>query len=69
MTTMQTSFGPVSYTDEGSGPPVVLLHAVLHDRTDFAPVIDATANLPRRPHRCAPSNSAICSSNSPIDWT
>ena len=41
MATMQTSFGPVSYTDEGSGPPVVLLHAALHDRTDFAPVIDA----------------------------
>jgi pimeloyl-ACP methyl ester carboxylesterase len=41
MTTMQTSFGPVSYTDEGSGPPVVLLHAALHDRTDFDPVIDA----------------------------
>jgi pimeloyl-ACP methyl ester carboxylesterase len=41
MATMQTSFGPVSYTDEGSGPPVVLLHAALHDRTDFALVIDA----------------------------
>src|SRR2546428_744383 len=41
MATMQTSFGPVSYTDEGSGPPVVLLHAALHDRTDFAPVTDA----------------------------
>jgi pimeloyl-ACP methyl ester carboxylesterase len=41
MATMQSSFGPVSYTDEGSGPPVVLLHAALHDRTDFAPVIEA----------------------------
>jgi pimeloyl-ACP methyl ester carboxylesterase len=38
MATMQTSFGPVSYTDEGSGPAIVLLHAALHDRTDFAPV-------------------------------
>src|SRR3954471_10147764 len=44
MTTMQTSFGTVSYTDEGSGPPIVLLHAALHDRTDFAPVADALGN-------------------------
>src|SRR5579859_693829 len=44
MTTMQTSLGAVSYTDEGSGPPVVLLHATLHDRTDYAPVVEALAN-------------------------
>jgi pimeloyl-ACP methyl ester carboxylesterase len=44
MPTMQTSFGPVSYTDDGSGPPVLLLHAALHDRTDYAPV---TASLSR----------------------
>jgi pimeloyl-ACP methyl ester carboxylesterase len=44
MATMQTSLGTVSYTDEGSGPPIVLLHAALHDRTDFAPVTDALAN-------------------------
>lgn len=43
MPTMQTSFGPVSYTDEGSGPPIVLLHAALHDRTDYAPVIEPLA--------------------------
>jgi pimeloyl-ACP methyl ester carboxylesterase len=43
MATMQTSLGSVSYTDEGSGPPIVLLHAALHDRTDFAPVTDALA--------------------------
>jgi pimeloyl-ACP methyl ester carboxylesterase len=41
MATMQTSLGTVSYSDEGSGPPIVLLHAALHDRTDFAPVIQA----------------------------
>jgi len=41
MATMQTSLGAVSYTDEGSGPPIVLLHAALHDCTDFDPVIDA----------------------------
>jgi len=44
MATMQTSRGTVSYTDEGSGPPVVLLHAALHDRTDFAPVAEALGN-------------------------
>ena len=38
MPTIDTSLGTVSYTDEGSGPPIVLLHATLHDRTDFAPV-------------------------------
>jgi pimeloyl-ACP methyl ester carboxylesterase len=35
MPTLQTSLGTVSYTDEGSGPPILLLHAALHDHTDF----------------------------------
>lgn len=35
MPTVQTSLGTVSYTDEGSGPPLLLLHAALHDHTDF----------------------------------
>jgi len=35
MPTTQTTLGTVSYTDEGSGPPVLLLHAALHDHTDF----------------------------------
>ena len=26
MATMDTSFGPVSYSDEGSGSPILLLH-------------------------------------------
>ena len=43
MPTLETSFGVVSYTDEGSGPPVLLLHAALHDRTDYAPVIEPLA--------------------------
>jgi pimeloyl-ACP methyl ester carboxylesterase len=41
---MQTSRGTVFYTDQGSGPPIVLLHAALHDRTDFAAVIEALAS-------------------------
>lgn len=40
MPTTQTSLGTVSYTDEGSGSPILLLHAALHDRTDFEPVHD-----------------------------
>src|SRR4030081_1945284 len=43
MPTMQTSLGAVSYTDEGSGPAIVLLPAPPHDRTDFAPVTEALA--------------------------
>ncbi|WP_006243593.1 alpha/beta fold hydrolase [Mycolicibacterium tusciae] len=35
MPTLQTSLGTVFYSDEGSGPPIVLLHAALHDHTDF----------------------------------
>jgi pimeloyl-ACP methyl ester carboxylesterase len=43
MPTIETSLGPVCYADEGTGPPILLLHATLHDRTDFAPVYDALA--------------------------
>src|SRR6202171_4345016 len=41
MAMMQTSLATVSSSDEGSGPPVVLLNAPLHDLTDFVPVADA----------------------------
>ena len=47
MATMHTSLGTVCYTDEGSGPPVVLLHAALHDRTDYAPVSEAVLDFIR----------------------
>jgi pimeloyl-ACP methyl ester carboxylesterase len=33
----------ISYADDGSGPPVLLLHAALHDRTDYSSVHDALA--------------------------
>jgi pimeloyl-ACP methyl ester carboxylesterase len=35
MPTVITRVGPVAYSDEGSGPVLVLLHAALHDRRDF----------------------------------
>ena len=43
MPTLPTSLATISYTDDGTGPPVLLLHAALHDRTDFAPVHGALA--------------------------
>jgi pimeloyl-ACP methyl ester carboxylesterase len=44
MATMQCSLATLSYTDEGTGQPVLLLHAALHDRTDYAPVVAPLAN-------------------------
>jgi len=32
---LQTSAGRVAYSDTGSGPMLVLLHATLHDRHDY----------------------------------
>lgn len=47
MPVLTTSIGTIDYTDEGSGPPVLLLHATLHDRSDFAAVQQVLA----RDHR------------------
>lgn len=45
MPTVTTSVGTISYTDsapgDGAGPPLLLLHANLHDSSDYAPVQDA----------------------------
>jgi len=41
MPTIDTSLGTVSYTDDGQGPPALLLHAALHDRTDYDVVRDS----------------------------
>lgn len=39
MQTLRTTAGELAYTDAGSGPAVVLLHANLHDHHDFDPII------------------------------
>ncbi|WP_433672871.1 alpha/beta fold hydrolase [Nocardia sp. CA-136227] len=39
MHTLRTKAGELAYTDTGSGPAVVLLHANLHDHHDFDPII------------------------------
>jgi pimeloyl-ACP methyl ester carboxylesterase len=36
---VETRVGPLSYTDAGEGPVVVLLHATLHDRHDFDAIL------------------------------
>ncbi|OBA77065.1 alpha/beta hydrolase [Mycobacterium sp. 1554424.7] len=43
MPTIQTRAGRVSYSELGSGPTVLLLHATLHDRHDFDPVVETLA--------------------------
>jgi pimeloyl-ACP methyl ester carboxylesterase len=42
-----TSAGRIAYEDNGSGPPVVLLHATLHDHHDFDPVAATLAERHR----------------------
>jgi pimeloyl-ACP methyl ester carboxylesterase len=41
MPTLQARTGKVAYSDTGSGRPIVLLHATLHDRHDFDAISDA----------------------------
>jgi pimeloyl-ACP methyl ester carboxylesterase len=43
MPTIQTRAGRVAYSEVGSGPTVLLLHATLHDRHDFDPIIESLA--------------------------
>jgi len=43
MATVQTRVGPVSYSDDGAGPVFVALHAALHDRHDFDPILPTLA--------------------------
>lgn len=44
MPTVQTRAGRVAYSEVGSGPTVLLLHATLHDRRDFQPIIETLAH-------------------------
>ena len=44
---VETRMGKVACSDAGEGPPVVLLHATLHDRRDFDPIVSSL----RRDHR------------------
>jgi len=44
---LQTSAGRVAYSDIGSGPMLVLLHATLHDRHDYDPILTALATSHR----------------------
>ena len=43
MPTIQTRAGRVAYSELGSGPTVLLLHATLHDRHDFDPIVEKLA--------------------------
>jgi pimeloyl-ACP methyl ester carboxylesterase len=43
MPTIETRAGRVAYSELGSGPTVVLLHATLHDRHDFDPIVETLA--------------------------
>jgi pimeloyl-ACP methyl ester carboxylesterase len=43
MPTIQTRAGRVAYSELGGGPTVLLLHATLHDRHDFDPIVEALA--------------------------
>lgn len=47
MPVVNTPSGAIAYDDLGSGPPVVLLHATLHDRTDYAAVAGELARRHR----------------------
>ena len=47
MATIATRAGEVAYIQAGAGRPVVLLHATLHDRRDFDPIIEALARRHR----------------------
>jgi pimeloyl-ACP methyl ester carboxylesterase len=47
MPTLHARTGDVAYTQAGSGPPVLLLHATLHDRHDFDSIMEPLA----RQHR------------------
>ena len=46
MPTVATRVGPVAYSDDGTGPVVVLLHAALHDRHEVIRVAAIVDEMP-----------------------
>ena len=59
-----TTHGLISYRESGTGRPVVMLHATLHDRRDFDPIFDEIARTHRAiaidwPHHGESSNSGM----------
>jgi pimeloyl-ACP methyl ester carboxylesterase len=47
MPTLSTRSGDVAYAETGAGSPIVLLHATLHDRHDFDPIVEPLARRHR----------------------
>lgn len=47
MSIVRTPVGEVAYSERGSGPALVLLHATLHDRHDYDGVVEALAERHR----------------------
>jgi pimeloyl-ACP methyl ester carboxylesterase len=45
--TLTARTGTVAYAETGTGRPVVLLHATLHDRRDFDPIVEQLARRHR----------------------
>src|SRR5436190_8188977 len=47
MPSLESRAGTVNYVEHGVGPPLVLLHATLHDHHDYDAVVDALARRHR----------------------
>ncbi len=62
MPSIATTHGLINYRESGTGSPVVMLHATLHDHRDFDPIFDEIARNHRAiaidwPHHGQSSNS------------
>ncbi|HEY5155855.1 MAG TPA: alpha/beta hydrolase [Acidimicrobiales bacterium] len=43
MNSITTRAGRIAYTDQGDGPPIVMLHATLHDHHDYDAIVEPLA--------------------------